>query len=92
MYGALYTKLTPTREALGSHNASGVHSMAKAMCGSQVGLASTRWGPVGVVNHERRLAVETVLRDSSSTCFVKPRAPKYEPESLVCSLSLTVFL
>ena len=74
MYGALYTKPTPTMEALGLYNASGVHSMAKAVC--SLPSESTKWGPAGLVNHVRRLAVETVLRGSSSTCNVKPRAPK----------------
>ena len=76
MYGALYTKPTPTLEALGLYNTFGVHSMAKAVCGSQAGSASTRWGLAGLVNHVRRLAVETILRDKSSTCNVKHRAPK----------------
>ena len=76
MYGALYTKPTPTLEVLGSCNASGVQRMAKAIRGSSSEVTSTRWGPVGLVNHARRLAVETVFRDSNSTCNVKPRAPK----------------
>ena len=76
MCGALYTKPTPTLEVLGSCNASGVHRMAKEVQRSPSEVTSIRWGPVGLVSHARRLAVETVFKDSNSTCNVKPRAPK----------------
>ena len=76
MYGALYTRPTPTLEVMGSCNAYGVQRMAKAVRGSPSEVTSTRWGPVSLVNHARRLAVETYFRDSNSTCDMKPRAPR----------------
>ena len=42
MYRALYTKLNPTLEELGSYNASGVTKMARAVCDLQVESASIR--------------------------------------------------
>ena len=87
MYGALYTKPIPTLGEVELYNASGVTKMAKAVCDSLVESASTRCGPVGLVSHVRRLLTGAVLKTSSSTGDVKPRAPKKEPISLLCSVS-----
>ena len=57
--------------------------MAKAVKESGVDIPSTKWGPFGWVSQLRTLAIEAVLRVSSSTGTVKPKAPKKEPESLV---------
>ena len=89
MYGALYTKPIPTLGEVESYNASGATKMAKAVCDLLAESASTRWGPVGLVSHVRRLLAGAILKTSSSTGDVKPRAPKKEPISLVCSLSGT---
>ena len=61
--------------------------MAKAVCDSLVETASTRSGPVGLVSQVRRLSAGAALKASCSTGEVKPKAPKKEPKSLVCSLS-----
>ena len=55
--------------------------MAKAVKESGVDVPSTKWGPFGWVSQLRMLAIEAVLRVSSSTGTVKPKAPKKEPES-----------
>ena len=86
MYGALYTKPIPTLGEVGSYNSSGVTRIAKVVCDSLMEVASTRQGPVGFMSHVRRLAAGIVLKASSSTGAVKPKAPKKEPVSVVCSL------
>ena len=57
--------------------------MARAVKESGVDVPSTKWGPFGWVSQLRMLAIEAVLRVSSSTGTVKPKAPKKEPESSV---------
>ena len=57
--------------------------MARAVNESGVDIPSTKWGPFGWVSQLRTLALEAVLRVSSSTGTVKPKAPKKEPESSV---------
>ena len=57
--------------------------MARAVKESGVNVSSTKWGPFGWVSQLRMLASEAVLRVSSSTGMVKPKAPKKEPESSV---------
>ena len=89
MYGALYTRPTPTLEASVSCRVSGVQRTAIAICGWSSGIASMRSGPIGLINQAKRLAVVTALRDNTSTGEVKPRAPKKHPDALVCTISLT---
>ena len=89
MYGALYTKPNLTLGESGSYSASGVTKMARAVNESWVDATSTKWGPFGLVSQLRMLALEAILRVSSSTGIVKPKAPKKEPELSVCSLSWT---
>ena len=50
--------------------------MDRAVKESGVDVPSTKWGPFGWVSQLRMLAIETVLRVSSSTGMVKPKAPK----------------
>ena len=57
--------------------------MARAVNESGVDVPSTKWGPFGWVSQSRMLALEAVLRVSSSTGTVKPKALKKEPESSV---------
>ena len=52
----------------------------------QVGIFLTVT-PVGLVSQVRRLSAGAALKASCSTGEVKPKAPKKEPESSVCSLS-----
>ena len=89
MYGALYTRPTPTIEASVLRRVSGVQRTTKAICGFFSGIASTRSGPMGLLNQAKRLAVVTALRDNTSTDEVKPRDPKKHPDTAVCSVSLT---
>ena len=76
MYGALYTKPSPTLGQSESYKASGVTKMAKAVNESRMGTASTRLGPFDMVSQSRTLSLEAVLSVSSSTGTVKPKAPK----------------
>ena len=89
MYGALYTRPTPTMEASVACTVSGVQRTAKAICGWSSGITSMRSGPIDLINQARRLAVATALRDNTSTGEVKPRAPKKHPDAAVCTVSLT---
>ena len=57
--------------------------MARAVNESGVNVPSTKWGPFGWVSQLRTLALKAVLRVSSSTGTVKPKAPKKEPKSSV---------
>ena len=57
--------------------------MARAVKESRVDVPYTKWGPFGWFSQLRTLAIEAILRVSSSTGMVKPKAPKKEPESYV---------
>ena len=57
--------------------------MDRAVKESGVDVSSTKWGPFGWVSQLRMLVIEAVLRVSSSTGTVMPKAPKKEPESSV---------
>ena len=56
--------------------------MARAVNESWANVPSTKWGPFGWVSQSRTLVLEAILRVSSSTGTVKPKAPKKEPESV----------
>ena len=88
MYGALYTRPTPTMEASALCRVSGVQRTTKAICELSSGITSMRSGPISLINQAKRLAVLTALRDNTPTGEVKPRAPKKHPDAAVFAVSL----
>ena len=63
----------------------------KRHCGDIVQFvhqASTKVGPFGLNSQSRRLCRGTVWSISCSNGLVKPRAPRYTPVQLVCSMTV----
>ena len=64
-----------------------ITASTRAFSGAAAAEASTKRGPFGFESHSRRLCSGTAWSTSFSKGLVKPSAPRYAADELVCSSS-----